>query len=76
MRKTMTTVMASLVSAAMIMVNTFPAYAADNIISSESSTRSADVAVTATVASNCELLRLIEVGASCFNHHCVGHDDT
>lgn len=51
MRKTMTTVMAGLVSAAMIMVNTFPAYAADSIISSESSTRSADVAVTATVAS-------------------------
>ena len=23
-----------------------------------------------------ELLRLIEVGASCFNHHCVGYDDT
>ncbi len=23
-----------------------------------------------------ELLRLIEVGASCFNHYCVGYDDT
>ena len=23
-----------------------------------------------------ELPRLIEVGASCFNHYCVGHDDT
>ena len=23
-----------------------------------------------------ELLRLIEVGASCFNHHCVGYDVT
>ena len=23
-----------------------------------------------------ELLRLIEIGASCFNHHCVGYDDT
>lgn len=52
MKKTMTTVMAGMVSAAMIMVNAFPAYAADNVISSESATRSADVAVTATVASN------------------------
>lgn len=24
----------------------------------------------------CELLRLIEVGASCFNHYCAGYDDT
>ena len=23
-----------------------------------------------------ELLRLIEVGASCFNHYCVDYDDT
>ena len=23
-----------------------------------------------------ELLRLIEVGASCFNHYCIGYDDT
>ena len=23
-----------------------------------------------------ELLRLIEVGASCFNHYCVGYDNT
>lgn len=23
-----------------------------------------------------ELLRLIEVGASCFNHYCAGYDDT
>ena len=26
--------------------------------------------------SQSELLRLIEVGASCFNHYCVGYDDT
>ena len=25
---------------------------------------------------DCELLRLIEVGASCFNHYCVGYDVT
>ena len=24
------------------------------------------------VENECELLRLIEVGASCFNHYCVG----
>ena len=24
----------------------------------------------------CELPRLIEVGASCFNHYCVDYDDT
>ena len=25
---------------------------------------------------NCELLRLVEVGASCFNHYCIGYDVT
>ena len=25
---------------------------------------------------SCELLRLIEVGASCFNHYCIGYDVT
>ena len=28
------------------------------------------------IESGSELLRLIEVGASCFNHYCAGYDDT
>lgn len=52
MRKTVTNVMASMASVVMIMANVFPSYAADNVISSESESRAADVAVTATVASN------------------------
>jgi len=34
------------------------------------------VLVSGTLVSLCELLRLIEVGASCFNHYCVGYDVT
>lgn len=52
MRKTVTNLMAGMASAVVIMTNAFPAYAADNVISSDSGSRSADVAVTASVASN------------------------